>query len=308
MKRKRSIKKTVILSLMGIFISLFIFFSVVPIIIINPVIRRVEFSEMWEAKDFGITSNKITVLTDDGLNVVAYEVSADNPRGVIIFIPGIRGPSITAGFGHARLMKENGFSSILLERRARGESEGNVIGLGYMEYLDVKAVVEHIRTQDKEVPIIVYGWSMGAATALIAIGEIPDIAGAISLAAFSSLEDIFEDVLIDNRVPRFIAVMQRPFVSAYATIRYGTKTFRLSPKAAMHKLGDRPVLIVHSKMDSVVPFRSFNEIMDNAPAHVESWILEGDRHLILETMEDILNPENDQEYVTHIMGFLDRNW
>ncbi len=307
-KSKGKLKKLVIISCIALLTGLFVMLTALPFIIIGPAVTRVEFDEMWHAEDFGLVAQKITVLTDDGLNVVAHKVDATNPRAVIIFIPGIRVPSVTSGFGHAKIMYDNNFSSILLERRARGSSEGDTIGLGYTEYLDVKAVVEHIRIENTEIPIIVYGWSMGAATALISIGELKDISGVVSLAAFSSMEDIFYDVYIKQGVPCFIATMQRPFVSIYTTVKYGTKTLRLSPKAAMDKLGDRPALIVHSKEDSVVPFESFNRIMERAPEHVESWVLEGDRHLILETHQDLLHPQNDPEYINRILNFLNAHW
>jgi hypothetical protein len=68
----------------------------------------------------------------------------------------------------------------------------------------------------------------------------------------------------------------------------------------MQKLGRRPALIIHSRDDSQVPHASHERIMASAPAHVESWVREGDLHCIG-------HPEVD-ESVGRIIGFLERHF
>ncbi len=122
---------------------------------------------------------------------MAYEGYLENPKAVIIFHSGIHNPSVTAFFGHRRTLLDKNPASILLEMRARGDSEGDVISLGFHAYHDTQAVVDYVQGDSRytETPIVVYGLSMGGAVAINAIGQIPD-----SVSAYSS----WDDVSLDN--------------------------------------------------------------------------------------------------------------
>lgn len=307
---KYRFKKKIIVGILAIIFSLILIFllAIPPIIMSDMINMHVDFKEIYHAEDFGISSNPVKLMTSDGFDIVAHEVNIDSPNAIVIFISGIHKPSVTAFFGHAKMLKENGYGSILLEMRAHGESEGNVIGLGYKEYLDTKAVVDYITGKYKDVPIVVYGLSMGGATAINSIGEIQEIDGLISISAYSSWEDAFYDNMLNMGAPKAYASIQKPFVKIYTTFKYGFKSFSITPKNEIKKLGARPALIMHSTEDSQVPFQSFDRIMKNAPEHVESWIIEGDRHMILEEEISFLNPQEDKEYSGKILNFLNKNF
>ncbi len=52
----------------------------------------------------------------------------------VIILSGIENPSVTAFFGYAKMLADNGWDSLLIEMRARNLSEGEKIGLGYTEW------------------------------------------------------------------------------------------------------------------------------------------------------------------------------
>ncbi len=292
---------------MGLIILIF---SSIPVIIMPKYINiHVNYEETYEAKDFGLSSEKLTLTTEDDINIVAHEVFTPNPKAVVIFISGIYNPSVTAFFGHSKMLQENGYSSILLELRAHGESEGNVICLGYKEYLDTRAVVDYIKSDNKykNVPIVVYGASMGGAVAINSLGQIPEIDGLISISAFSSWEDVFYDTMVNMGIPKTLAYIEKPFVKLYTTFKYGFDSFHISPKSQIKKAGERPVLIMHSTEDSEVPLANFKRIMKNAPEHAESWVRKGNLHFIVKK-DYFLNPQDDKEYSERILNFLNGNF
>lgn len=292
-----------------ILLLLIIFLMLVPHMIMNDQINQhVAFKEIHTADDFGLTAEKVSLTTQDGLQVVAYEVDIIAPKAMVIFLSGIHNPSVTAFFGHAKMLKENEYGSILLEMRAHGESDGDVIGLGYNEYLDTKAVVDYITEKYQEIPIIVYGLSMGAATAINSIGEFSEIDGLISLSAYSAFEDVFCDNIVNMGAPMIYANIQKPFVKLYLTFKYGLRSLNFNPKNQIKQLGARPALIIHSTEDSQIPLKSFTEIMKNAPDHVESWVREGDYHFIVRDESAFLNPLTDEEYSAKILDFLNKNF
>ncbi|MDR2149037.1 MAG: lysophospholipase, partial [Tannerella sp.] len=117
----------------------------VPLVLMNTMLNvHVNYSKTWTAEEYGLEAKHFFVKTDDGLNISTYEVAVESPKAVIICLSGIHNPSATIYFGHARLFRENGFATVILDMRAHGESDGNRIYAGYREWLDVKAAVNYI--------------------------------------------------------------------------------------------------------------------------------------------------------------------
>lgn len=303
----RKKKKIIIGVILGFVLLILGSLVAIPVLVMNSLVNgHVDFNEVWTAEDFGIEAEHFFVTTDDKLKISAYEVSVENPKAIIICISGIHNPSATVYLGHARFFKENNYATILFDMRAHGESEGDMICLGYKEYLDTKAIVEHIKADSvyKNIPVVVFGLSMGGTTAINSIGEIPEIDGLISLSAFSSWEDVFYEFMA-SQSPVFLAKMVKPFVPLVAFAKYRVNIWSIKPVKEIQKIGNRPALIMHTKKDSEVPYSNFERIMHHAPSHVKTFVREGDIHFITESFTE---PEKDTEYSTKILDFLDSNF
>ena len=291
----------------GVTLLLVVTLAAIPPLVMNDMVNQhVTFSQTWTGEAFDLASTRLVLTTMDGLDIVAYEVHADTPKAVVIFLSGIHNPSVTAFFGHARMLWEAGYASILVEMRAHGESAGQVIALGFQEHLDTRAVVNYIRTNPRypETPIVVYGLSMGGAVAINSIGQIPDIDALISMSAYSGWDDVF---LENMGGPGFLAAAQRPFLRLYTTLKYGWSNRNINPRDEIQKLGSRPALLIHARGDSQVSFANFERLVACAPAHVETWVREGDGHFIVK--EGLfLTPHEDTEYAERVIGFLDRHF
>jgi hypothetical protein len=299
---------TIFLISLGIFLSINIFRIVVPYVVINKMANRhVDFKEIHKAENFGIDANHFFVTTDDGLKISAYEVKADNPNAVIVCMSGLHYPSATAYLGHARLFRNHGYATIFFDMRAHGESDGDMICMGYKEHLDTKAVVKYVKEKPEynKVPVIVMGVSLGASTAIISAGELPEIDGLICLSAFSSWEDIFCDKM-KAYAPDFFTRLEKPLVISSTKIKYRVDSRVICPVNGIKKLGSRPALLMHSTDDSEVPFDNYTRIMKNVPSHVESFIRDGDFHMIVKGK--FTEPEKDTEYTSVLIRFLEKNF
>jgi uncharacterized protein len=307
LKNKRRKQMKIVGILLGLLIIVFV---AIPIITVYKFIDiHVSYKEVYRAEEFGLSSEKLMLTTEDGLKIAAHEVFTEEPKAVVIYLSGIHNPSVTAFFGHSKMLKENGYASILLELRAHGESEGKTIGLGYTEHLDTRALVGYIKSKDKykNVPIVIHGASMGGAAAINSFSQIPEIDGLISMSAFSSWEDVLCDSLMVMGIPRIIAYAQKPFTKLHATFKYGFKSFYMTPKHQIKNSGHRPMLLGHSTEDDEVPIANFKRIMKNAPEHAETWVREGYHHFMVER-DKLLNPEKDIEYSDIILNFLENNF
>jgi hypothetical protein len=151
---------------------------------------------------------------------------------------------------------------------------------------------------------VVFGLSMGGASAINASGEIREIDGLISLSAYSSWQDVFVEGM-SAQAPALLARIVKPFSILAASIKFGVNGWRISPKNEIAKLGKRPALLMHSRGDSQVLFANFERLRQRAPGQVETFVREGDRHFITDSFAE---PEKDAEYSQTLLKFLEKHF
>jgi hypothetical protein len=300
-------KKRIAIIIVGLLIIGITSLTVIPHMIISEMIDlHVEHATVYKASEYNLVSEYLELETKDNIQIGAYLVKAEDPKGSIIFLSGIHNPSITAFYGHAKMVTEWGYDAYLLEVRAHGASQGNLVSLGYKEVLDVDVLVDQILSSEKkDAPIIVYGVSMGGAIAINSIGLNDNIDAVISFSAYSSFTDNFIENMLMMGMPKIYTSIQKPFISLYTSIRFGFDTRGIYPKNMIRYLDDRPALLIHSSEDDQVPIGNLERIRANASENVEHIIKEGNYHMILEG-DDFLYPWQDEEYESLIKEFLDR--
>ena len=305
--KKTTNKKKMIITLIAIILCLFIgLLAVIPVIIINPMVNSHVNFKLYSPQDYGVEAKSLTLNTEDGLSIAAWMTAPKEAKGVVMLLSGIHNPSVTGFWGYAKMLEENGYASMLIEMRGHGNSQGNRISLGMEEWLDVKAGVDYIKNHEEynNAPIIVWGTSMGGATAIISAGKIPEINGVISFSAYSSFSDVFCD---NMGVPAFLGFFQKPFVNLYLGLRYGFGKLKITPINEIQKLNGRPILLAHSTEDSQIPFKNFERLKAKAADPVDTFIRNGDEHFIFYS-QFFNNPIEDTEVREALIKFLNDNF
>ena len=146
-------------------------------------------------KDFGLDFQSVEFQSRDNLALKGWYVPGSAPgpgeaRGTIIYCHGLNRSRVEmlpqAQFGH-RL----GYNGLLFDLRHQGQSGGHISSVGYWERLDAEAAVRYALTEKTAArPVILWGVSMGAAAALMAGAESPDVAAVISDSAFPNFEEV----------------------------------------------------------------------------------------------------------------------
>lgn len=268
--------------------------------------KHVHYNVVYDARDFGLPApDSLTLKTADGFCIFAYEVCPKQPKGVVICLPGIENPSVTAFYGHAAEFFKANVATIMPDLRGHGKSDGNRICLAYEEARDVKAVTDYIKSNAKykDVPVIVMGVSMGGAVAIRSIGENKDIDGLIALSAFSSLED-FLQASREAFLPMIPAEQLAGITRQVVKEKYGVDSSVNSPLYALRGLNNRPVLMMHSRQDSQVPYSCFEKLAAEASKYtidLDTMTVEGDEHFIC---KDFTKPSADKEYMRQVMRFI----
>lgn len=261
--------------------------------------------DIYHASDYELDATELELITEDGYKIWVSEVYAEQPKAVIIYLSGIRQPSVTYFYGHSKWMQKNGYASMLLEVRGHGQSDGDQICMGYQEVADVKAVVDYIKCQQKydNVPIVLQGVSMGGAVVVNSFGQIPEIDGLIAMSAYSSVEDILCDSLRLYHIPQFICNIEKPLFRACLKLKFGDNADELKPIEQIKNAGDRPVFLIASLDDSSVPSVNTQRLIEHAPDS-DIWFRDSSDHFVIQG-SDFINMEQDTEYCKKILGFLD---
>ncbi len=306
--RKRKPKKALIIIISVVIFLIVATLTVIPITVMPSFLGQRYQQNQHTAEDYGITAQRISLKTDDGLSLAAWRTRAQTPKGTVIIISGIQNPSVTAFFGYAKLFADNGWDCLLIEMRARSESEGDEIGLGMTEWRDVKAGVDFLCADAdvSQLPIVAMGTSMGGGTVIIAAGEVPRIDAVITASAFSSWGNLFADNMNMMGIPKFVGIMDIPFVNLYNGFHYGFDALRYSPIKEIKKLGDRPLLMMHSTGDTQVPYSEFEQLLNEANRSnidVTTFIREGDEHFICYE-QYVSDPAQDVPFSSAVLDFL----
>lgn len=280
-----------------------------PVYIMSMFLGQRYDQEQFTPESFGIQAERVTLTTDDSIKLAAWHARAGGQaRGTVVMVSGIQNPSVTAFLGYAKMLAGNGWDTLLVEMRARSQSEGEEIGFAMTEWMDVKAGVEYIAATDDagELPIIAMGTSMGAGAAIIAAGEVPRIDGVISISAFSSWTDVLVENMAMMGIPKAIGWLDVPFMNLCLGIHFGFGALGYSPYNGMEKLGARPILLMHSTGDTQVPYANFERLLKNAQQHnidVTTFIRNGDEHFVCYE-QYFQNPSTDKEFSEALLTFL----
>ena len=120
----------------------------------------------------------------------------------------------------------------------------------------------------------VFGFSMGAATAVRATARDSRIAAVIAQGGFHNLGSDFEEPALAK--PAFETMMLKS-VSAIFTLRTGINPWTISPIEDLPRIAPRPVLLIYGEHDAISGHA--NEQFEAAREPKSLWIVPGGTHL-----------------------------
>ena len=203
----------------------------------------------------------------DGTKLAArYYHNADNAPLIIQF-HGYRGNAVREYSGGSKLAIRAGYNSLVVDQRAHGKSGGHTISFGIRERFDCKAWAEYAAKRFGNMPIILSGVSMGAATVLMASDlHLPaNVRGIIADCPYSSPEAIIRKVCRDMKLPDKIIY---PFIALGAFVFGG---FRMGESSALDsvKHSNLPILLIHGDDDRFVPCDMSTEIKNACKGDIQ---------------------------------------
>ena len=242
----------------------------------------------------------VQITSDDGLKLHAEILEAENPVGVVMLVHGYRSSGAHDFSTVFRFYHENGFHIVVPDARACGKSEGNYITLGVKERYDCKRWAEFTVRTYPDLPILLDGISMGAATVLMATAlDLPEnVRGVIADCGFTSPWDIMRSVLkATGSLPVF------PFAyiaKLYSRVFAGFGLCEASTVDAM-KTCKLPVFFAHGKADIFVPYEMSVRAYKACASDKEFFSVDEAGHGMCYLLQK-------EEYEKRIAAFLDKHF
>ena len=179
-----------------------------------------------------------------------------------------------AMLNRARFLTAAGYSVLLFDFQAHGESTGDTITFGYLESKDARAAVDFVRLKYPNGPVGIIGVSMGGAAALLASPKL-DIDAVV-------LEEVYPDIksAIADRFQMALggwARMLTPLLSLQMKPRLGVGADQMRPIDRISQI-QIPKLIIAGSEDRHTTLEESLALFDAATEPKQFWVVEGASH------------------------------
>lgn len=208
----------------------------------------------------------VTIQSNDHLNLYgAYyknEATSNNHLWAIV-IHGYRSDH-NGMLDFSQRYYEHGYQVIAPDLRACGKSEGDYVGMGWLDRLDIVSWINWIIEQDPDAKIVLHGVSMGAATVMMTSGEtLPDnVKIFIEDCGYTSTWEIFASELkLRFHLPEFPLMQTASFIASNKA-GYNFKEANSLDAVAKCK---KPMLFIHGTADDFIPYSMMNELYEAKP-------------------------------------------
>ncbi|WP_028125699.1 alpha/beta hydrolase [Eremococcus coleocola] len=238
------------------------------------------------------------VKSQDGLDLVGhyFPQKTSSHKWVIL----VHGYQSNEAETHALIphFQAAGYHILTIAMRGQGVSQGDYIGMGYLDKEDLLTWINRVVDQDPDSQIVLHGTSMGGATVLFTAGlDLPkNVTKIVDDAGYSSVYDIFASELKARfSLPAF-PVLDLSNIVAQAKAGYSLKAADVKKYVAKAHV---PILIIHTENDDFVPVAMAHELYQAIPGSKEIKIFPKGGHAHARYL-------NQNAYYQTLFDFLDQ--
>lgn len=249
----------------------------------------------WLIKNSNYTDKYINSF--DNLKLHGYEVKNEtktNKWAIVVHGYTSEGELVSSKAKH---FYEMGYNILVPDLRGHGKSEGDYIGMGWDDRLDIIDWINNILEDNPSSEIILHGTSMGAATVLSTSGEnLPNnVKAIIADCGYTSVWNEFTYQLkaLFN-LPAF-PVMNLSNMVTMVKAGYSLKDASPIEQVAKSKT---PILYIHGDKDDFVPYYMMDELYKATSSEKSKLTVQNAGH----GKADLVNPDLYWNTVTDFLG------
>jgi uncharacterized protein len=237
----------------------------------------------------------LTFPSESGSTIHAWLSLGTPGRGTVLLLHGVRSDR-SSMLGRALFLHDLGYSVLLIDLQAHGESRGERITLGHLESRDVIAAREFLRSLLPDEPVAVIGVSLGAAAVTLCDGK----------AAFDAvvLESMYPTIIeaVEDRLRLRLGApgtLLAPLLTAQLQPRLGIDVEQLRPIDHIESL-QAPLLLIHGTLDQHTLIDEAKAIFAKARQPKQFWKISGAAHVDLHRFAG-------REYERRVGEFIDKH-
>jgi pimeloyl-ACP methyl ester carboxylesterase len=247
--------------------------------------------------DYDLPHEAVSFSTPDGIALRGWWVQAGQPHRTLVFCHGHAG-SKAPDLQYVPWLRDHGYSVLLFDFRAHGESEGlctSLVGHGRHDLLAALAYLERRGIHR----LGLMGFSMGAAVAISTAPLSPAVQAVVADSPFAELRTIVRAGMCNRGFPEPIASPLTELVIRSLAHNTGCNPSDADPIRWVSQVSPRPLLIIHGGKDLDVPVSEARRLYEKAHAPKELWIVDQAVHRCV----DQCCPD---EYRSRILAFFDQ--
>ena len=231
----------------------------------------------------------------DKLQLHSYVVSQNSNKWAIV-VHGYGGSGKLMS-DKSKYFYDMGYNVLIPDLRGHGKSEGDYIGMGWKDRLDIISWINFIIKENPNAEIVLHGTSMGAATVLMTSGEnLPsNVKAIVADCAYTSAWDEFS-----YQLETYLKVPSSYILNVTNMVTKLKAGYSLKEASALEcvKKATVPILFIHGDKDKFVPYSMMDKLYDATSSPKEKLTIDGGEHansdlvspfLYWLTLEDFLN-------------------
>lgn len=222
---------------------------------------------------------EVSITSHDGLKLTGRYYHTADGAPLEIQCHGYKGNPFVDFAGAWSIARDTGRNVLLINQRCHGGSEGKTITFGILERQDVLGWIRYANNRFGDIPVLLNGVSMGAATVLMVAGiKLPkNVKGIIADCPYDAPSNIIKKVLEQD--------MGMPVKIVYPLIRlggmlYGRFNLNADSPAEAVQRASVPILLIHGDDDRFVPYPMSCRLHAAAPEKIEFYTIPGAGHAL----------------------------
>ena len=203
-------------------------------------------------------------------------VPVENSGVAVLLLPGVRANRLSM-VGRARFLRGAGYSVLLIDFQATGETKGDHITFGWKESRDVIAAVDFISRNEPSQRVAIIGSSLGGAAALLASSRLK-VDGLVLEAVYPTIE-----IATRNRMENYLGAFGRmltPLLLKQLRLRLGVSASQLRPIDHIADV-DCPILIISGERDANTRPADTRMLFESARSPKQLWLVPNAGHVDL---------------------------
>ena len=226
--------------------------------------------------DFNLVSEDVEFFSRRGdVKLSGWYLPGDDSGPHLIFVHGIG--SVRSGdkaVGLAARIVGLGYNVLMFDLRGHGSSGGDKVSGGFYERADVLGAFDYLLRRGVDIGRVgLMGFSMGAATSIMAAAQEPRITALAADSTYANASELIaREAARKTPIPGWLTPVFMPASKLIANGIYGIDIGSLVPEESVADLG-YPVLVIHGTEDKRIPLEQGQRVADAAKEGSSIWLV-----------------------------------